>query len=139
MKYTVKLEEQPKSEDVVTIRKGLDNFNRPYAGDDDYKELTILLRDDEDSIVGGLHGGTYWGYLYIDVLWIGKSHRRRDQGRELLKAVEEEAIKRSCRYAHLNTHSFQALSFYEKHGYRIVGELEDLPPGYSRFLLRKVL
>ena len=137
--YTIRVEEGPEAEDVAVVREGLYQYNLPYAGDDGYQELAVFLRNETDSVLGGLLGCTYWGYLNIEVLWIQENQRNRGKGRELLDTAEEEAIRRGCRYAHLDTTSFQALSFYQKQGYTIVGELEDLLPGYSRYLLRKVL
>ena len=46
---------------------------------------------------------------------------------------------RGCRYAHLDTFSYQARPFYDRLGYRLFGELENYPPGHSRFFLRKQL
>jgi|GEM_PF-5034002 ribosomal protein S18 acetylase RimI-like enzyme len=57
----------------------------------------------------------------------------------LLSAAENEAHKRNCRYVHLNTHSFQAVEFYERNGYQKAGELTNLPPGHSKYLLWKEL
>ena len=139
MKYTLKLEEQPNPKDVAVVHQGLNAYNLPYAGEDNYKELTIFLRDETDAVIGGLLGATFWGYLRIETLWIKEDHRKQGHGERLLNTAEKEAIKRRCRYAYLHTHSFQALSFYQNHGYKVVGELEDLPPGYSRYVLRKVL
>jgi len=56
----------------------------------------------------------------------------------LLEAAEQEAVKRGCRYAHVETHTFQAVDFYHKHGYIIFGELPDLPKGYTKYFLKKV-
>ena len=139
MKCTVTLEEQPKLEDVAIVRQGLYDYNLRYADGSNYEELRILLRDVNDAISGGLSGGTYWGYLNIETLWITEDHRNQGHGQTLLNAAEKEAIRRGCRFAHLDTQTFQALPFYENHGYRVVGELEDLPPGNSRYSLRKVL
>ena len=137
--YTIRVEENPDAKDVAIVREGLQEYNLPYAGHFDYKELVILLRDETDSVVGGLLGCTYWGYLFIQILWIKENHRSRGKGKALLGVAEQEAVRRGCRYSHLNTHSFQALWFYEKQDYIIAGELEDFPAGYSRYLLRKVL
>ena len=137
--YTIGIEENAEAKDVAIVREGLDQYNLPYAGDGDYQELVILLRDETNSVIGGLLGCTYWGYLNVQVLWVEEGHRNKGKGKELLNAAEQEAIRRGCQYATLDTHSFQALSFYQKLGYAIVGELEELPPGYSRYLLRKVL
>ena len=139
MEYTLRIEEQSNPEDVAIVRQGLYEYNLPYAGDDNYTELRIFLRDKNGAVLGGLLGTTYWGYLNIEVLWIKEDHRNQGYGQRLLSAAEEETIKRGCQYAHLDTHNFQALAFYQEHGYKVVGELEDLPPGYSRYLLKKVL
>ena len=124
---------------VKQIRDALSRFNRAHAGHDMHRDLFVALRDNTERTVGGLLGGTYFGYLHVDILWVDESYRRRGYGLKLLHAAEREAVRRCCRYAHLDTHGFQALAFYQKHGYEIVGELKDLPPGDSRYLLRKVL
>jgi hypothetical protein len=54
-------------------------------------------------------------------------------------AIEGAAEERGCERAHLDTFSYQARPFYEKLGYRVFGELEDYPPGHTRFFLRKQL
>ena len=89
--------------------------------------------------MGGLLGGTYWGYLYIEILWVSERKRGHGYGHALLDAAESEALSRGCKNAHLDSHDFQALSFYQGSGYQIVGQLDDLPPGHTRYLLRKVL
>jgi ribosomal protein S18 acetylase RimI-like enzyme len=137
--YTLTLQDTPDSSDVDFVNERLKEYNRAIVGDDNHRKLVILLRDADDTIVGGLLGGTYWGWLHIDVLWIKDSLRRQGYGQTLLAAAEQEAIKRGCRYAHLDTMSFQALSFYEKQGYTIFGELDDLPVGHSRLFLKKEL
>lgn len=124
---------------VGYLRKSLFEFNRNHSGHDHHKDLLLVLRDTENRIIGGLIGGTYFGYLHIDCLWVDEVQRRQGHGGRLLQAAEHEAVKRGCTYAHLDTHGFQAIDFYQKRGYTIVGELKDLPPGDSRYLLRKIL
>ena len=57
----------------------------------------------------------------------------------MMKLAEEEAIRRGCVGAWLDTHSFQARPFYEKLGYTVFGVLENFPPGHTRYYLRKSL
>ncbi|PLZ04647.1 GNAT family N-acetyltransferase, partial [Fischerella thermalis] len=84
-------------------------------------------------IVGGLIGETYWQWLYVDVLWVHELFRGKGYGDILLATAEQEAVKRGCQYAYLDTFSFQAPEFYRKRGYVVFGELPNFPQGYSRF------
>ena len=97
----------------------------------------MLLRDAQGAIAGGLAGSTFWGWLEVDKLWIGEPLRGRGYGRRLLLAAETEARRRGCTRVHLTTFSFQARGFYEKQGYRVVGRLDDYPPGSAFYWLRK--
>ena len=106
MAYTVRVEEAPNAADAALVREGLYQYNLTYGGEDHYQEGGILLRDEAGSVVGGLLGCTYWGYLNIQELWIAENHRNRGQGKALLDAAEQEAIGHGCRYAYLDTHSF---------------------------------
>jgi hypothetical protein len=46
---------------------------------------------------------------------------------------------RGCIGAHLDTFTFQARPFYERHGYAVFGQLDNYPGGHSRFFLSKRL
>ncbi|MBN1886438.1 MAG: GNAT family N-acetyltransferase [Thermoflexales bacterium] len=137
--YTLTVEEDPEPEEVALVIEGLRAYNRSHAGDDDHRKLAVFVRDAQERIVGGLLGDTYWGWLGVSILWIEESHRRQGHGRALLVAAEREAVQRGCQYAHLDTMSFQAIGFYQKLGYRLYGELHDMPAGHSRYFLWKEL
>jgi hypothetical protein len=51
--------------------------------------------------------------------------------------AETEVKSRGCSHAFLSTYSFRARGFYEKFGYRVVGQLDDYPPGQSYYWMRK--
>jgi GNAT superfamily N-acetyltransferase len=101
--------------------------------------LIILLRDGTGNVVGGIKGETYWGWLYVENLSVKKSLRKQGLGKKLLEQAEREAISRGCKFAYLDTFSFQALPFYEKQGYAIFGSLKDFPKGNIRYFLKKEL
>jgi GNAT superfamily N-acetyltransferase len=101
------------------------------------RPLDIILRNAAGEIVGGLTASTYWDWLDIDDLWLAEEMRGQGYGREVLRMAEEEARQRGCRRAKVQTFSFQARGFYEKMGYRVVGALEDYPPGGCFYWLRK--
>jgi ribosomal protein S18 acetylase RimI-like enzyme len=78
-----------------------------------------------------------FSHLHVDLLFLPESLRRIGIGRQLMSDAEGEAIRRGCRGAWLDTYSFQARGFYERLGYTVFGTIEDYPPGYSRFFLKK--
>lgn len=136
---TISMEENPNPDDIKTVRDGLSRFNFPHTGDDSYTPISIFLRDENGVVTGGLLGGTYWGWLHIDILWLDDSLRGQGYGSKLLALAEDEGRKRGCKNAHLDTMSFQALGFYQNHGYTVWGTLEGIPEGHDRIYLRKAL
>lgn len=85
----------------------------------------------------GLYGNTYWQWLFVEYLWIADAHRGSGLGARLLDQAEVAARDRGCIGACVNTMSFQAPAFYERHGYREFGRLHDVPPGHARIWLAK--
>jgi ribosomal protein S18 acetylase RimI-like enzyme len=63
----------------------------------------------------------------------------RDLGICLQDETEETAKERGCKYAFLDTFSFQAPAFYEKHGYRNVFALEEYPVTGKCYYFTKTL
>jgi ribosomal protein S18 acetylase RimI-like enzyme len=101
--------------------------------------LDILIRNEAGEILGGLIASTYWSWLEVNVLWIAEGLRRLGHGRTLLLMAETEARTRGCLHVMLTTFSFQALGFYAKQGYRVVGEMAGYPPGATYYWMRKDL
>jgi GNAT superfamily N-acetyltransferase len=118
---------------------GISQYNKQQAGDTDHKSLCYMLHDGEGQAVGGIIGSTYWDWLYVDLLWLREDLRGQGYGHQLLTAAEDEARRRGARNAYLDTFSFQAPGFYEQHGYRVFGTLDDFPVGHRRFFLTKAL
>ena len=121
------------------IQEKLNQYNLLFAPPDNHQALTLLARNQTGLIVAGLVGVTYWGWLHIEDLWVDEDLRQQGIGRQILQAAEDQALQRGCRFVHLETHTFQALGFYEKAGYQVFGELPDLPRGYTKYFLKKNL
>jgi GNAT superfamily N-acetyltransferase len=138
--YTITLEEKPDAEDTQFVSNALAEFNRQQVGrGDNHQRLAIFIRDGDNKIAGGLLGDTYWGWLYIGIFWLERELRGQGYGQRLLSMAEAEAIRRGCHSAHLDTMSFQARPFYEKYGYRVYGQLDDMPTGHTRYFMQKSL
>jgi GNAT superfamily N-acetyltransferase len=133
------LEAEPALEDIKFLGDRLYEYNIEHTGRDDGRWLAIFLRGENRRILGGLHGWTWSAWMKVNYLWVAAEERGRGRGRELLLMAEAEAVKRGCRWAMLNTYSFQAPEFYSKLGYRIIATIEDLPEGHRQFTLVKDL
>ena len=129
----------PSKKETERIREALFEFNREKVGDDGHTPLNIVEYDADGNIIGGILGGTYWGWMYVDILWVHEDHRGKGIGSKLLTEAETEAKARGCHHVHLDTMSWQAPKFYEKHGYSVIGILPDIPKGNQKYLLMKAL
>ena len=112
--------------------KGLVRFNRERAGPFNYSRIVMSVRGRNGRLLGGLILQSYWQESYIELLWLSARARGKGIGSKLLEEAERRARRRGSRLIHLNTYSFQAPGFYEKHGYRRFGGMSGSPRGGSR-------
>lgn len=119
------------------IRQGLYQHNREQVGSREFVELALVALNNDSQVIGGVLGGSIWGWMLIETFWVEKEMRGHGLGAALLAEAEQIARQRGCGHVILETFSFQALPFYQKLGYVIYGQLDDFPPGHSRFSLKK--
>ncbi len=103
------------------------------------RTVQVYLRDGDNRVLGGVVGHFFGGWLNVSLLWVDEGFRNRGYGSSLLRMIEGEAVKAGCRYAHLDTYSFEARPFYERHGYSLFATLDDYPVGFSKYFLKKKL
>ena len=137
----IELVEEPPSAFRQALLDGLRDFNRTAIGRYPEQEaLAVAIRDHDARIaLGGLWGRTAWGWLTIEILFVPKALRGGGLARRLIACAEEEAVRRGCHSAWLDTLNEKALPLYERLGYLQFGVLEDYPPGRSRYFLRRKL
>ena len=120
------------------IVKGLRAYNVATAGKLDHRPLTVTIRE-HGKVVGGLAGETFWGWMFVSLLWVSDNHRGQGHGSALIRTAENEARSRGVRNVYLDTFSFQAPAFYAKLGYREYARLEEFPAGHCRHWMTKAL
>lgn len=135
----MKEKEELTESEIKFLRDALQEFNEKLAGPDGHTPLNLVRRDEKGNVIGGLLGGTYWGWLYIDLLWVHEKHRGAGIGTGLLQEAQKEALGRGCHHVHFETMSWQAPEFYKKNGFEVLGTLPDIPKGYQKHILIKAL
>lgn len=130
----------PVPADIAVISDALDRFNIEHTGIADRRPLAVLVRDPETrQVIGGLTGRTSLGLFFLDLFYLPLRLRGSGLGTEILQQAENEAHARGCRTAVLYTITFQAPGFYQKQGWKRLGEVPCDPPGTSRVFMTKEL
>jgi GNAT superfamily N-acetyltransferase len=122
-----------------TLVQLLDGSSRSLIGPAQPRLLVIPISGDNGMLAGGFWGATMFEWLHVGLLFVPESLRGQGVGSALMSTAEDEARKRGCRGAFVDTFSFQAVPFYEKLGYAPFGTLEDYPPGHSQIYFSKRL
>jgi GNAT superfamily N-acetyltransferase len=139
IRYDALIDNAPSEADVRFIEEQLINYNLATTGYTDYRPLAVFVRDDDGTICAGLTGFTWGGALKIEYLWVHEQLRGQGYGSRMMLAAEQEAVRRGCHLAVVDTHSFQGPDFYPKLGYVRCGFVEGWPVGHSDTTFRKVL
>jgi [ribosomal protein S5]-alanine N-acetyltransferase len=101
--------------------------------------LSVVARDANGSVMGGLLGELNIRWLFVSAIWVRDDHRRRGIGSQLLQKAEEHLRDRGAVGVFLDTFSTEAAAFYESRGYVRFGALEGLPRGSTQVWLAKRL
>ncbi|MEP7199481.1 MAG: GNAT family N-acetyltransferase [Chloroflexota bacterium] len=133
------IDENPNPDDIRFLSERIYEYNVARTGISDGRLLALFVRDADKQIIAGLEGWTWGGCLYVEHLWVHERLRGQGHGTQLLRAAEDEAVRRGCVQSFLTTHSFQAPAYYERSGYEIVGAFDEYPRGHQQFFMRKEL
>ena len=130
---------EPTHEEKTYLEDSIDNFNINLTGIPFGGEVAALVYDEHDRLVGGVNGAQWGDAFSVAFLWLEEEWRGQDIGTQLMRTIEQNASERGCSTLLLDTHSFQALGFYLKLGFVVVGTLENFPTPYTRYFLKKDL
>lgn len=126
-------------QDINDIFNMLKAFNLSNREESQNVPIGIFYEDDNGKKLAGLTGETFGNWLCIHYLFVEEHLRKEGIGSELLLAAEREAKERGCKYAFVDTFSFQAPQFYIRHGYEEVFTLNEYPYTGKRYYFTKEL
>jgi len=133
------LEINPPWKKVEALRDNLRAYNRVAGQVDQGTGMGIFLRDDDETLIGGVSAYVWGTTVEINFLWLAERLRGQGIGQRLMAEIEKAAVQRGAHQAVLSTYTFQAPEFYEKLGYEIVATIDGLGKGHKKFYLRKSL
>ena len=136
MEYT--LDTEPSDSDISEVRAGLIKHNTPFLEGIPKSQVGYYAME-EGVKVGGVIADLWGNWLLIKFLWVDNSMRGKQVGSQLLQRLEEYAQSQGCTSSLVDTLSFQAKPFYEKHGYQCQMVLENYPLDSSLAFLTKSL
>ena len=126
--------------DAVVISDGLRAYYVDQAGYYDFRPLAVFVRDRQTgNIIGGLHGRSEFGLVYVAWFFLPADRRRAGIGSRVLAMAEEEGRRRGCTRIALTTLSIEAPGFYRKQGYEVAATIDCEPPGLTRYYMMKKL
>ncbi|MDH4985856.1 GNAT family N-acetyltransferase [Aminobacter anthyllidis] len=139
MNHSITILDEPSSDELEIIGERLSAFNTDDVGPAGKQALIVAVRNESNDLLAGISGYTAWGWLYIQWLWVDESLRGQNMAARMLQAAEDEAVKRGCHGAYIDTFSPIALKVYRRQGYEAFGKLPDFPKGRTRTFLSKAL
>jgi len=135
----LRITDQIQEKDRAAVLQGLSDYNMARIEDKHPRNLGIYLDDSKGNVQAGLLGFTLGYWLMVQYLWVAEGYRGQEIGSTILRQAETEARARGCKYAFLDTCSFQAPEFYKKYGYREVLTLDEFPLTGKRYYYTKEL
>lgn len=140
MKYNIKIPTSGDEEEIDDELMAYNLWHVPPTQGEPFIKICRCARDEKGKLLGGvLACSLLWNVLSVETVWVREECRGMHIATKLLEAVEEEARKKGCYMAQLDTFDFQAREFYEKCGYQVFGTLEDVPRGHKRYYMYKRL
>jgi len=130
---------EPSGEENARLGRGLNQHAMERLGTGGFRPVAIFVRGGDGAIVAGVSAFLNWNWLQISLLWVDDQLRGEGIGSELMQRIESVGRDNGCQFAHVDTFSFQARTFYESLGFTVFATLENYPPDHSRHYLRKAL
>ncbi|WP_174864629.1 GNAT family N-acetyltransferase [Streptomyces spinoverrucosus] len=114
-------------------------FNAAATGAGEPDEFSVRVTAADGELLGGLTGWVWGGQCGVEMLWVRADQRHAGWGSKLMRAAEEEAVRRGCTDMIVSSYTFQAPDFYRKLGFREAGRLPGVPGGHEDVYLHKVI
>jgi GNAT superfamily N-acetyltransferase len=131
--------ENPEQDLIEYLDKKIADFNWANWEVSERTPLAVQIKNAKGEVVAGSAGRTFGDWLLLNTLWVSDELRGQNIGSQILKEIEQAAKKRGCTQCLLDTLNFQAMPFYEKHGYQTQWVQQGYPKTGCKYYMLKAL
>lgn len=135
----IRCEWTQKEDDLKQIQTGLQEVIVRDFGPPLRQNFAWVVRDEQQTIIGGVSGYVHWQWSYIAQLWVHENHRQLGLGKKLLQTVEAWSLNNKNLGIYIDTFDVQIQKFYERNGFKNAGSIPNFPQGGNRYFLFKPL
>ena len=135
----IEIIDEPSAEFVSFLDEKIAEFNWARWEVCERKAIAVKLSDKNGDVIAGVAGRTFGDWLMINTLWVSETLRGQKMGSQLLEKIELAAQARGCNKALLDTLNFQAMPFYQKHGYQVQWTQQGYPKTGCKYYMVKQL
>ncbi|TFH07825.1 MAG: GNAT family N-acetyltransferase [Candidatus Thorarchaeota archaeon] len=132
----------PTEDEVQEFQKGLEAYNMEQTNGEFNSPqpwLSLVLKDHEGTILGGILTSTLYWTQYLEVLWVDEKYRGLGYGRDLVLEAHRLGKEQGCVSSHTYTFSWQAPEFYQAVGYKLIATYDGYVEGIKEHILMKIL
>lgn len=135
----IEILENPEKELIDYLDKKIDDFNWENWEVNKRLPLAVQMKNESGEVIAGATARSFGDWLLLDILWVSQELRGQDIGSQILKKIEQAGKNRGCVKCLLDTLNFQAMPFYEKHGYKVEWTQEGYPKTGCKYFMVKQL
>jgi GNAT superfamily N-acetyltransferase len=132
----------PIDDDIKQVRNGLEEHNKTHPHgklDIPAPDISLILRDKDDLIIGGVITSMMTGVMHLETLWVDEKHRRKGLGSLLVLEAERLGKAKGYPTSQTWTFSFQAPKFYPSIGYKRIATFDGYTNGITEDIFMKRL
>lgn len=131
--------QNPEQQLIDFLDKKIADFNWAHWEVQERLPLAVQIRNEQGDIVAGAAGRTFGNWLLISTLWVAEEMRGQNIGSQVLQAMEAAGQARGCSQCLLDTLNFQAMPFYQQHGYVTQWVQQNYPKTGCKYYMVKPL
>jgi GNAT superfamily N-acetyltransferase len=135
----IEILENPEQQLIDYLDKKIDDFNWANWEVSERIPLAVQIKNDHGEVIAGAAARSFGDWLLLDTLWVSDELRGQNIGRKILKEIEATGKKRGCTKCLLDTLNFQAMPFYQKHGYTTQWVQQGYPKTGCKYFMVKEL